>query len=55
MTHVNDIEFRNFVEVSIDMKQQGVAGYDSWGARPEVEHTIYANKDYDWSFTIIPN
>lgn len=30
MTHVNDITPRNFVEVCIDMKQQGVAGYDSW-------------------------
>ncbi len=55
MTHVNDIKFRDFVEVSIDMLQQGVAGYDSWGSRPEPQHTIYANKDYKWGFTIIPN
>lgn len=30
-THINDITPRNFVEVCIDMKQQGVAGYNSWG------------------------
>ena len=34
MTHVNDITPRNFVEVCIDMKQQGVAGYDSSGRPP---------------------
>ena len=31
-----------FVEVCIDMKQQGVAGYDSWGDRPLPEHTLPA-------------
>ena len=29
-THINDIVPQNFVEVCIDMKQQGVAGYNSW-------------------------
>lgn len=54
MTHVNDIQPRNFVELCIDMKQQGVAGYNSWGARPEPAYTIPANNDYTWGFTIIP-
>ncbi len=53
-THINDIRPRNFVEVCVDMKQQGVAGYDSWGARPEPAYTIPANRDYTWSFTLIP-
>ncbi|MCD7973243.1 MAG: DUF4981 domain-containing protein [Candidatus Azobacteroides sp.] len=53
-THINDIIFRNFVEVCVDMKQQGVGGYDSWGARPIEAATIYADKEYEWSFTIIP-
>jgi Beta-galactosidase/beta-glucuronidase len=53
-THVNDITPRNFVELCIDMKQGGVGGYDSWGARPIKEATIYANKTYKWGFTIIP-
>ena len=30
MHHVNDIVPRDFVEVCVDMKQQGVGGYDSW-------------------------
>lgn len=54
MTHVNDIVLRDFVEVCIDMKQQGVAGYDSWGAKVQPGYTIPANQDYEWGFTLIP-
>ena len=53
-THVNDVKPRNFVEVCVDMKQQGVAGYNSWGARPEPAYTIPANQDYEWNFTLVP-
>lgn len=53
-THINDIKPRNFVEISLDMKQQGVAGYDSWGARPIPEATIYSDNEYLWGFTLIP-
>lgn len=52
--HVNDIVFRDFVEVYVDMKQQGVAGYDSWGARVQPGFTIAADKEYNWGFTWIP-
>lgn len=52
--HVNDITPRDFVEVCIDMKQQGVAGYDSWGSRPEPAYTLPANRDYTWGFTLVP-
>ncbi len=45
---------RNFVEVCVDMKQMGVAGYNSWGARPEPEYSIPANKEYNWGFTLVP-
>lgn len=54
MHHINDITPRNFVEVCVDYKQQGVAGYNSWGARPEPAYTLPANKDYNWGFTLIP-
>lgn len=54
MHHVNDITPRDFVEVCVDMKQQGVGGYDSWGARPEPFHQIPANRDYQWGFTLVP-
>ena len=53
-THINDIQPRDFVEVCIDMRQQGVAGYNSWGARATPEHKIPANQDYKWGFTLVP-
>ncbi len=53
-THINEISPRNFVEVCVDMKQQGVAGYDSWGSRPIPTATIYADEEHNWSFTLIP-
>ncbi len=53
-THLNDISPKNFVEVSVDMKQHGVAGYNSWGARPLPEYSIPANKNYSWGFTLVP-
>ncbi|MDR1343762.1 MAG: DUF4981 domain-containing protein [Tannerellaceae bacterium] len=54
MHHVNDITPRNFVEVCIDLKQQGVAGYNSWGARPEQGYDIPSGEEYNGSFTLIP-
>lgn len=53
-THINDIHPRDFVELCIDMKQQGVAGYDSWYSRPEPWHQIQADEPISWGFTIIP-
>lgn len=54
MTHISDICFRDFVEVCVDMKQQGVAGYNSWGARVQPGYTIPADREYTWGFTIAP-
>lgn len=54
MSHVNDIFPRDFVEVCVDMKQQGVAGYDSWGAKVQPGYTIPANQVYEWGFTLVP-
>lgn len=53
-THEADITPRNFVEVCVDMKQYGVAGYNSWGARPLPQYSIFANQEYNWGFTLIP-
>jgi beta-galactosidase len=53
-THEYDIVPRNFVEVCIDYKQQGLAGYDSWGSRPLPAYSIPANADYNWGFTLFP-
>ncbi|MDO4163849.1 MAG: glycoside hydrolase family 2 TIM barrel-domain containing protein [Bacteroides sp.] len=53
-THINDITPRNFVEVCVDMKQMGVGGYDSWGAIPDPQYLIPADKEYMWGITIVP-
>lgn len=53
-THLNDVIPQDFVEVCIDLKQQGVAGYNSWGARPLPEYSLPANRDYYWGFTLVP-
>ena len=53
-THINDIVPRDFVEVCLDLKQQGLAGYDSWYSRPEPEYTLPADREYRWGFTLIP-
>ena len=53
-THINDITPRDFVEVCLDLKQQGLAGYDSWYSRPEPEYTLPADREYTWGFTLIP-
>ncbi len=42
------------MEVCVDMKQQGLAGYNSWGARPEPAYSLPANRDYKWGFTLVP-
>lgn len=52
--HVNHITPRNFVEVCVDLKQQGLAGYDSWGSRPEPAYSLPANREYNWGFTLVP-
>lgn len=53
-THINDIMPKDFVEVNLDMKQMGVAGYNSWGARPLPAYSIPSNQEYTWGFTLIP-
>ncbi len=53
-THINDIIPQDYVEVCVDMLQQGVAGYNSWGARTLPEYSIPANQTYKWGFTLVP-
>lgn len=53
-THINDITPRDFVELCLDYRQQGVGGYDSWYSLPDSEHLIHANTPIKWGFTIIP-
>ena len=38
--------------LSINLKEMGVGGDDSWGARPEPRFEIPADQSYEYSFTI---
>lgn len=51
--HINDIVKRDGVFVTTDLKMMGVAGDNSWGARPYEEYTLPA-KGYSFKFTIEP-
>ncbi|MEN8157336.1 MAG: glycoside hydrolase family 2 TIM barrel-domain containing protein [Bacteroidota bacterium] len=49
--HINDIIKRDGVFVHIDLKQMGVAGDNSWGARPYPEYSVPA-RNYTFEFTM---
>jgi beta-galactosidase len=51
--HTNDIVKRDGVFICIDKLMMGVAGDNSWGARPYPEYSVPA-KDYSFSFTMQP-
>ena len=53
--HINDIPVRDYVEVCIDGGMSGVGGYDSWGSRTEPERCLWSDKDYSFSFSIVPD
>jgi len=51
--HSTDIEPQNFVEWHIDFKQMGVAGDNSWGARPHKQYRIFPGV-YNFEFILTP-
>ena len=51
--HTNDIVKKDGVFICTDLKMMGVAGDNSWGARPYPEYSVPA-KNYEFSFTIEP-
>lgn len=53
LRHINDIKKKDGVFVSSDLKMMGVAGDNSWGARPYPEYTIPAS-NYSFKFSLIP-
>jgi beta-galactosidase len=52
--HICDVKERNLTAVNIDYLMMGVGGDDSWGARTHPEYTIPGNKNYEYSFRIVP-
>ncbi len=49
-----DIVESDFVELHIDHRMMGVGGDNSWGAKPHEKYLIYADKEYKFSFSIVP-
>ncbi len=49
-----DITEGDFVELHIDHKMMGVGGDTSWGAKPHDPYMFYADKAYNYSFSIVP-
>lgn len=52
--HTTDIVEQDLVEVFVDLGQRGVAGDNSWGARPQKEYQFEASNSYQYSFYMIP-
>ena len=52
--HINHVIPRDFVEVNIDFRMMGLAGFNSWGDRPLAEYTLGSKSDYSYSFNVIP-
>jgi beta-galactosidase len=53
LRHTSDIQKKNRTYICIDKLMMGVAGDNSWGARPYPEYSV-PSKEYTWSFKIIP-
>lgn len=53
LRHLNDITPKNHIFINIDENMMGVAGYNSWGAKPYGKYTIPYN-NYTQEYTIKP-
>jgi len=51
--HINDIKPENKVYITVDLKQMGLGGDDSWGARPHPQYILPAD-NYHFNFRMIP-
>jgi beta-galactosidase len=51
--HTIDLKEHDFIELNLDLKQMGVGGDDSWGARPHPQYTLPA-QNYSFSFRLRP-
>ena len=55
LKHINDIKPKDLVEVHVDYRMMGVAGDNSWGARPYEQYQIKPSSEgYKYGFTMIP-
>jgi beta-galactosidase len=51
--HTVDLKKKNFIDLNIDLKQMGVGGNTSWGAKPLPHYRLPAGK-YAYEFRISP-
>jgi beta-galactosidase len=51
--HTVDLVPNDFIDVNVDLRQTGVGGNDSWGARPLAKYTLFSGK-YSYSYRIKP-
>lgn len=52
--HTTDIKPQNLTELFIDLQQRGVAGDNSWGAKPRQKYMLNGNKTHNYTFYLIP-
>jgi len=52
--HINQVIQRDFVRWNIDFGQRGVAGVNSWGARPLEQYQLAPDITYEYGFTLVP-
>ena len=52
--HTTDIKEQELVQLNIDMEQRGLAGDDSWWAKPQEKYLLKGNKEHNYSFIIVP-
>ena len=48
--HPSDLKANDYVDVNVDLRQMGVGGDDSWGAKPMQKYLIPAGK-YSYSLS----
>ena len=53
-THIDDIVHRDFIEICLDYRMQGIGGDYSLQTLPYPPYRISASGDYSWGFTILP-
>lgn len=51
LRHPADLKANDFIDVNVDLKQMGVGGNDSWGARP-LRQYILPSRPYSFTFGI---
>lgn len=51
--HTADLRENDFIEVNVDLKQSGVGGNDSWGAKPLPQYRLPAGR-FEFVFRMVP-